>query len=98
MRVAVPHSLGKDEARSRLKARAHEVSDFIPGGMAQVAIDWPAEDRMAMHVAAMGQSIDGTVEVEDNAVVFTVNLPAMLSFVEPMIERAIADKGRKLLT
>lgn len=98
MRVAIPHTLGKDEARRRLKARAHEVADFIPGGMAQVGIDWPGEDRMAMHVAAMGQDVNGTVEIEDNAVVFTVNLPAMLSFVEPMIERAIADKGRKLLT
>jgi len=45
----------------------------------------------------MGQAIDGTVEIEDGQVVFTVNLPGALSFVEPMIKAAIKDKGQKLL-
>jgi hypothetical protein len=97
MRVAVPHNLGKAEVRHRLKSRAHEVSDFIPGGMADVTIGWPGEDRMSMDVRAMGQEITGAVEIEDAQVVFTVNLPPALSFVEGMISGAIASKGRKLL-
>ncbi len=97
MRVAIPHSLSKEDVRGRLKGRMHEVSDFIPGGMADVSTQWPNEDRVTMQVRAMGQEISGAVEIEEGQVVFTVTLPVALSFVEPMIAGAIADKGRKLL-
>ena len=98
MQVAIPHSLGKDEARRRLKSRAHEIANFIPGGMADVQVAWLGEDRMSMAVAAMGQRVDGTIDVEERQVLFTVNLPPSLGFVEPMIRSAIEAKGRKLLT
>ncbi len=97
MRVAVPHSLGRNEARRRLKARAHEIADVIPGGMAQVGIAWPGEDRMNMEVSAMGQQVAGAMDIEDDQVVFTVSLPPALRFFEQAVRGAIADKGRKLL-
>lgn len=98
MRVAVPHNLGKAEVRSRLKGRMHEVADFIPGGLADVSSSWTGDDRVDLQVRAMGQEVNGVVEIEEGQVVFTINLPMALSFVEPMIAGAIADKGRKLLT
>lgn len=97
MRVAIPHKLPREEVRRRLKGRAHEIADFIPGGMADVTTRWPNEDRMDISVAAMGQSIDSMVEIEETELVFTVNLPPALSFIEPMIKGAIASKGQKLL-
>jgi hypothetical protein len=97
MRVPIPHQLGKDEARRRLKTRIHELADHIPGGMAEVTTAWPSEDRMTMHVSAMGQQLDGHVDVEDTQVVFQVVLPAALSFVEPIIEKALRKGGQKLL-
>lgn len=96
MRVAIPHSLGREEAARRLRERAHEVADFVPGGTAEVA--WPSEDRMTLTVRAMGKAVDGAVEVEERQVVFTVEFPPALSFVEPVIQAAIERKGRKLLT
>lgn len=95
MRVPIPHQLGKEEAKRRLKARAGEAGSLIPGG--DVTVTWPSEDRMAMAVKAMGQSINTTVDVEDEAVIFQLDLPPGLSFVEPMIRGLIADKGQKLL-
>ena len=97
MRVPIAHALPKDEVRRRLRERSHEIRDFIPGGMARVETGWPDEDHMTLSVAAMGQAIDGQVIVEDTQVVFEVNLPKALSFVEPMIKAAIRDKGQKLL-
>lgn len=97
MRVALPHDLGKDEVRRRLKGRAHEIADFIPGGMAEVEVAWPGEDRMALSVGAMGQTVSGEIDIEERQVVFTVTLPPALSFIEPMIKGAIEAKGRKLL-
>ena len=98
MRVAIPHSLGKDEVRHRLKSRVHEVADFVPGGMAEVSSAWPTEDRLALSVGAFGQTVASEIEIEEHQVVFTVNLPPALGFVEPLIKGAIEKKGRKLLT
>ena len=98
MRVAIPHNLEKAEVRRRLRERSHEIADHIPGGMAQVTTDWRGEDEMGMSVAAMGQAVNGRVLVEDTQLVFEVQLPPALSFVEPLVAGAIREKGQKLLT
>lgn len=97
MRVPIPHSLPKEEVRHRLASRSHEIANFIPGGMADVNTAWPAEDVMTLAVRAMGQGIDGRVLIEDHQVVFEIDLPPALSFVEPMIAGAIRQQGTKLL-
>ena len=97
MRLAIPHKLDRDEARRRIKGSAHEIVDFLPD-RADVQTSWPSENRMELNVSAMGQSITGDIDIEDGQVVFTINLPGMLSFVEPMIQKAISAKGQKLLT
>ena len=97
MRVALPHELGREELRRRLNERSHEIADYLPGNMAQVATDWIEEDVMALHITAMGQNITGHITAEDAQVVFEIKLPGMLSFVEPMIEKAIRKDGAKML-
>ncbi|PKB19402.1 putative polyhydroxyalkanoic acid system protein [Novosphingobium kunmingense] len=97
MRVPISHSLDKEEVRRRLRARTGEIASFIPGGMADVSADWPDEDTMALSVSAMGKTIDGRIEIEDGQVVFTVDFPPALSFVEGMVRGQIEAKGRKLL-
>ncbi len=97
MQVAIPHQLGRDEARRRLKARSHTIADGIPGGMAQVTTDWPSEDRMNLSISAMGQIVAGHVDVEADQVVFLVALPPMLEFLQPLIAGAIRQQGQHLL-
>lgn len=97
MRVPIPHQLPKEEVRHRLSSRSHEIADFIPGGMAQVTTDWPDEDTMTLGVRAMGQGINGRVLIEDRQVVFEIDLPPALAFVEPMVAGAIRQQGTKLL-
>lgn len=97
MRVALPHDLGKEEVRRRLNDRSHEIAGYLPGGMADVETDWVDDDRMAMHITAMGQTITGHIDVFEDQIVFEVKLPGMLSFVEPMIEKAIRKDGAKML-
>lgn len=97
MRVAIPHNLGKDEARRRLKSRGPEAADLFPGGLADITTGWPSEDRMSITVKAMGQEIAGMVDIEESQVVFEVDLPPMLSFVEPIVEGTIKQHGQKLL-
>lgn len=98
MRVAVPHNLPREEVRRRLRDRSGDIASHIPGGMAQVTSSWTGEDRMHLSVAALGAKVDGDVTIEDAQVVFTVTLPPALSFFEPVIAKAIAANGQKLLT
>lgn len=97
MRVPIAHNLPKEEVRHRLASRSHEIANFIPGGMADVTTAWPTEDAMTLSVRAMGQGIDGRVLIEERQVVFEIDLPPALSFVEPMIAGAIQKQGTKLL-
>ena len=95
--IDVPHSLGRDEARRRLKARIGELSRHIPGGMADVQASWPAEDRMDLTVAALGQTVRGNLLVEESRIHVELMLPPMLAFMGGVIADAMRDKGGKLL-
>lgn len=97
MRIALPHSLGREEVRRRLHARSGEIAGMFPGGMAEIAVTWPHEDRMSLDVTAMGKTVAGAVEIGEHEVAFVIDLPAALSFVEPLVRAAIESKGRKLL-
>ena len=98
MRVAIPHQLGREEVRRRIRGGSHQIADFIPGGFAEVHTGWQGEDRMTLAVGAMGQSITGHIDIEDDQVIFVVELPPALSFVEPIVASAIRDKGQKMLS
>ena len=97
MRVPIPHNLGRDEARRRLHERSGELPGMMPGGMADVTVTWPSEDRMNIAVKAMGSSVDAAVEVGDSAVTVIVDLPLALKFFEPLIRGAVEKNGQKLL-
>jgi len=97
MRVALPHSLGKEELRRRLHARSGELAGLVPGGNADVEIAWPHEDRMTLAVSAMGKTISGHVELEEAEVAFVIELPGSLSFAEPLVRGAVEAKAHKLL-
>jgi len=97
MEVAIPHSLDKATARERLKSRGHMIGENIPGGVADVTTTWPSEDRMTMAVTALGQTLNAHVDIEDQQVVFVVDLPPALSFIQPIVEGAIRSQGEKLL-
>ena len=97
MEIAIPHKLGREEVRRRLHASSHEIGDAIPGGMADVQTSWPSEDRMAMSITAMGQLMSGHIDIEDNQVLFQMEMPPALSFLKPIVEGAIRQGGQKLL-
>ena len=97
MEVALPHDLGREEVRRRLRDNAHRIGEGVPGGMADVTTSWPSEDVMQMSIEAMGQAITGSVAIEDARVVFSLDLPMALGFLGPMVESTIRDQGQRLL-
>ena len=97
MEVAIPHALGRDEARRRLRDNSHKMADAIPGGMAQISTGWPSDDRMTLDIAAMGQALVGHIDIQDSQVVLYMDLPPALGFLKPIVEGAIRQQGQKLL-
>ena len=95
--IDIPHRLGREEAKRRLKSRVGELASHIPGGAAEVKTSWPGEDRMDLSVAALGQSVRALLDVEENVIRLRLQLPAMLGFMAGPIERAIRKKGAAAL-
>ena len=97
MRVPITHNLGRDEARRRLQARSGDIATLMPGGMAEVTVNWPSEDRMDLCVKAMGKTVDSYIEVGDSAVTVVIDLPPALAFFAPLVRGAVEKNAQKLL-
>jgi hypothetical protein len=95
--IDLPHTLGREEARRRIKARIGELPGHMPGGAAEVRSSWPDEYRMALDVAALGQSVSAMLDIEESRIRISLELPPMLRFAAGAIEAAIRRKGDSLL-
>ncbi|HET9812505.1 MAG TPA: polyhydroxyalkanoic acid system family protein [Sphingomicrobium sp.] len=93
--VDLPHNLGRDEARRRIANNVHKLEQHIPGG-AQVQSGWTG-DQLNLDVAAMGQSVTATIDVQETRVRLKVLLPPMLGMFAGMIQAALQKKGDILL-
>lgn len=96
--IDVPHRLGRDGARARLKSRLGELGGHMPAGIGEVRASWPGDYEMALEIVAMGQSIPARLEVMDDKVRVHVSLPPMLAYFSGMISSAVREQGTKLLT
>ena len=93
--VDLPHNLGKEEARRRIANNVHKLSEHIPGG-AQVQSGWSG-DQLNLDVAAMGQSVAATIDVQETKVHLKLLLPGMLGMFAGVIQGALQKKGGVLL-
>lgn len=91
----LPHHLGKDGARERLRNGIGRLENHIPGG-AKVESSWEG-DRMNMRIAAMGQEILTTIDVFESHVRLEMVLPPMLSFFGKQIENVVRKEASELL-
>lgn len=95
--IDVPHTLGRDGARERLRTRFAELGGHMPGGVGEVRASWPSDYEMALEIAAMGQSIPAKLDVMADCVRVHIELPPMLAYFSGMIGAAVRDQGTKLL-
>jgi len=93
--VDLPHNLGKDEARRRIANNVHKLETHIPGG-AQVQSGWTG-DQLNLDVAAMGQQVAATIDVQEAKVRLKVLLPPMLGMFSGIIQGALQKSGGALL-
>ena len=93
--VDLPHQLGKDEARRRIANNVHKLEEHIPGG-AKVQSGWTG-DQLNLQIAAMGESVNATIDVMDTKVHLKVLLPGMLGMFSGLVQAALQKKGSVLL-
>jgi hypothetical protein len=96
MRVAIPHTLTREEARRRLREKAEKAMEKAES-MATITTSFVDDDHMTMSVGAMGYTVDCAVELTDSELVVNVDIPATLGFAKRMIEGMIREKTGKLL-
>jgi hypothetical protein len=94
--VSIPHRLGRDEARHRLKHGLTRAAASVP--MLKVDEERWDGDRMIFRVRALGQAAAGHVDVEDDHVRVEVTLPWLLQRFAEVAQATIRDRGKLLLT
>jgi hypothetical protein len=94
--VSLPHRLGREEARRRLKAGLANAAASLP----ILTVDeerWEG-DRMIFRVRAMGQAASGYVDVAEDHVRVEVTLPWLLQKFAEKAQSLIKSRGNLLLT
>ena len=95
VRVEVPHKLGLAEARRRVDAGIGKLAGWIPGGTV-VDHRWDG-DVMAFTLAAMGQTVASTLDVREDRVIATVDLPPFLALFADRVRDKLAKEAPRLL-
>ena len=93
--IDLPHKLGVEEAKNRMQRGVGKLGNHIPGG-AQVDSRWEG-DRMHLRVRAMGQAINGTIDVMESKVRLELMLPAFLAMFAGKIEGLLRGKAAEVL-
>jgi hypothetical protein len=94
--VSLPHRLGREEARRRLKSGLTNAAASMP--MLKVDEERWDGDRMIFRVRALGQSAAGRVDVAEDHVRVEVTLPWLLQKFAEKAQAAIKSRGNLLLT
>ena len=94
--VSIPHRLGREEARRRLKTGLTRAAASLP--VLKVDEEKWDGDRMIFRVRALGQAAAGHVDVGDDQVRIEVTLPWLLQRFAEVAQATIKNRGRLLLT
>lgn len=94
--ASIPHRLGKAEATRRLQAGLTTVRDRFSRHISIVEEVWTGE-HLDFRIAALGQAASGTLQVTDEAVHLSVELPFMLDLVARKAKDLITRQGRLML-
>ncbi len=94
--VSIPHRLGKDEAVRRLKTGLAGVRTNYNHIFNVQEETWTG-DQLAFRIAALSQTVSGTIDVADDHVTLQVFLPWLLAKLAEAIQPLIRREGTLML-
>jgi hypothetical protein len=94
--VSIPHHLGKEEARRRLKSGLADVGTRY-GHLFSVREQTWTGDHLRFQVSALSQSASGSIDVAEDHVRLEVLLPWLLAKIVGTIQPLIRKEGTLLI-
>jgi Putative polyhydroxyalkanoic acid system protein (PHA_gran_rgn) len=94
--IAIPHRLGKDEAKRRIDAGFLRLQPEIARFVATLDGCWDA-DRMTITAQALGQTVTGRIDVLDAVVNVEIDLPGALGLLGRTIAGQVRSRGTAML-
>jgi hypothetical protein len=94
--VTIPHQLGKDEARRRVKAGLERVCARYPAELKVAEEKWVG-DHMSFRVALLGQNTTGTIDFADAELRVNVALSWLMAHQAGDAEAMIKKEGAAML-
>jgi putative polyhydroxyalkanoate system protein len=94
--ASIPHQLTRAEAKRRIQEHLGVLRHQHGSMFTNVQETWTG-DAMSFSVTAMGQSVAGNLNVDDQAIHITVVLPWLLSMLSGSIKQQLEVQGKRLL-
>lgn len=94
--VTIPHRHGKAEATRRIQAGLTGVRDKFGRHISILEEVWTGE-HLSFRIAAIGQTAHGTLDVADDAVHLSVELPFLLDIAARKARDLITRQGRLMI-
>jgi hypothetical protein len=94
--VSIPHRLGREEAKRRLDSGISRIRPELAALMS--ALDWSWDrDRLNFRAVAAWQTITGAIEVLDDLVRISIDLPWMMRLLGETIMKQVRGRGIAML-
>ena len=95
--VSMPHTLGKDEATRRLKAKHAEIKEKHTYTVTNLTETWNDDHSMDFAFKVYGFSLTGSVHATDDTVGIDVILPTIAIMLKGSIESEIKKELAQVL-
>ena len=95
--LRIPHSLGAVEAKKRIENGVAAAKSQFGNYLRASETEWD-ENRLRFRLTALGQTIQGSVEVENDYVELRAQLPFVIRLLAKRFVPIVQDTSRKLLT
>jgi hypothetical protein len=95
--ITIEHGTTKAAARARLERSLGRIRAEAAPYVGSIEQQWRGEDAVDFRLGALGQTVTGSIEVEERVLRVVVQLPALLGFLGGLIAPRIRERGLKLL-
>lgn len=91
LEVRVPYTITREELKRRLDEALVKARDEYGSQVNALEAAWDG-DLLKAHVAVMGMSFNGTIEIEEKDLLVKLGLPGMASFFSGKIKAGIEER------
>jgi hypothetical protein len=95
--LRIPHSLGAAEAKKRIAVGVASAKSKYAEYFKTSETEWDG-NRMTFSLTALGQTVRGSVDVENDHVELRAQLPTLIRFLAKRFIPVVKDSAQRLLT